>query len=187
MLTPGAIVATSVPFRSKMFSTFMTIPLCIPAEVGCRSQLLTAIILRLSRQDYADLQCQKSASAGPPLWIRSGLYAALSPARSERHHLQKVPIRAAGACFALRQRQEGREPSPEHLVSPPEMDIFTPLGRQESHGHREAAATAGDVRLMRCRAYCRNAAHYAASLLRPAFLRVCAHSSAARGAAGRAY
>lgn len=107
MLTPGAIVATSVPFRSKMFSTFMTIPLCIPAEVGCRSQLLTAIILRLSRQDYADLQCQKSASAGPPLWIRSGLYAALSPARSERHHLQKVPIRAAGGCFALRRRQEG--------------------------------------------------------------------------------
>jgi hypothetical protein len=34
MLASGAIVATSVPFLSKMLSTFMTVSPCIPAERG---------------------------------------------------------------------------------------------------------------------------------------------------------
>jgi hypothetical protein len=57
-------------------------------------QLSTPIILRPSKQDYADLRVKRAHQPALPLRISSGLYPAIS--RTPRMpHLQKVPFRGA--------------------------------------------------------------------------------------------
>ena len=81
MLASGAIVATSVPFLSKMLSTFMAVTPCIPAEVGCR---LYSCRRQLFYSEWFNLKTTKALGLNVPLRLKQ-LAAVYDPELTSRN------------------------------------------------------------------------------------------------------